>query len=130
MSDFYGIRITPATWLGSHPNALTIKIDESNSCDGPLAKVNLKTREVILYAHKITQASMILDIPTWLLSYYSLSHELGHIIYQLTDGIVIEELFSHNYAYQDTYAHLYVGYPHEDVWYSRLEKLEKILILD
>lgn len=118
-------------WISWHNDGyMSIVIDDTTHGNGPLAKVKLSTKEAVIYTQRIVDACTVLQIVEPILTYYTLSHELGHILYQLTDKTATEEYYAHDYAYQDTRARLYYGSPLDDLYYDRLENLRTKLIHD
>ena len=82
-------------------NVMVLEDTDNISSDGPIAKVNLRTKELTIDILKLVCTAYRLGINIELFIYYTLSHELGHILYQQTDKTSNEEYFAHSYACHD-----------------------------
>jgi hypothetical protein len=118
-------------WKGSHEPGISfskIILQEGPEGDGALAKVNIVTKELRLDLRALIHAAYTLKIEFVLFIYYTLSHELAHIIYQKTNKASNEEYFAHDYAFEDCCIHLGNIYTEKDL--QMISNLREKIIMD
>lgn len=103
-------------WENYHGHGLFSKIIicENSNEGSPVAKINIKTKELTINMYTLYCAAYKLKIKYELFIFYTVSHEFGHLLYKQTDKIANEEYFAHNYACEDCYMYLKSVFNKED----------------